>query len=117
MLYRRALEAGRGTFVNVTAATYGGTDKTRAIETKRRQLVERRDKVLQSIHDIEDRLSITERWVPASEEWSATAAMVQRRNYQRALDTLEGLVVARIFELSKMDMPQTGALTTFSIIA
>ncbi|KAF8341085.1 hypothetical protein F5887DRAFT_1062512 [Amanita rubescens] len=30
------------------------------------------------------------------------------RRYQRALDILEGLVVARIFELSKMNMSETG---------
>jgi hypothetical protein len=94
---------------------YPEADKTRTIETKRRQLIERRDKVLQSIHDIEDRLGITERWVPSSDEWVVTAAMVQRRNYRRCLDTLEGLIVARIFELSKMNMPQTGALTAFGI--
>lgn len=112
---RRVLEAGRANFVNTTAAVYPEADKTRTIETKRRQLIERRDKVLQSIHDIEDRLGITERWVPSSDEWVVTAAMVQRRNYRRCLDTLEGLIVARIFELSKMNMPQTGALTAFGI--
>ena len=30
------------------------------------------------------------------------------RKYQRSLDNLEGLVVARIFELTKMNRSQTG---------
>ncbi|EGO04754.1 hypothetical protein SERLA73DRAFT_44436 [Serpula lacrymans var. lacrymans S7.3] len=34
--------------------------------------------------------------------------MVAMRKYQRALDHLEGLIVARIFELSKMNHSQTG---------
>jgi len=34
--------------------------------------------------------------------------MVGRRRYQRCLDSLEGLVVARMFELKKMNMSQTG---------
>lgn len=34
--------------------------------------------------------------------------MIVERDYQRALDALEALVVARIFELSKMNMSQTG---------
>ncbi|KAM6497725.1 hypothetical protein JOM56_005673, partial [Amanita muscaria] len=33
---------------------------------------------------------------------------VRLRNYKKAIDNLEGLVVSRIFELAKMNMPQTG---------
>jgi hypothetical protein len=34
--------------------------------------------------------------------------MVSSRRYQRALDQLQGLVVARMFELSKVNMSGTG---------
>jgi hypothetical protein len=88
------------------------------METKRRQLIERRDKVLATVQDLEIRLGITSggRWDPTSAEWAAAAEKVRMRRYQRALDILEGLVVARIFELSKMNMSETGAsIITFTL--
>lgn len=53
-------------------------------------------------------MNIQNRWVPESEEWKAAAKLVSMRQYQRCLDTLEGLVVARMFELTRMNMSQTG---------
>lgn len=80
------------------------------METKRRQLIEKRDKVLDLIHDIEGKLGIPpeERWVPSSNAWAVAAEKVRLRSYRKCLDKLESLVVARIFELSKANMPQTG---------
>jgi hypothetical protein len=37
-----------------------------------------------------------------------TGGLVTMRKYQRALDHLEGLIVACMFELTKMNMSQTG---------
>jgi hypothetical protein len=51
-----------------------------------------------------------ERWVLGSPEFEEAARMVSMRKYQRCLDDLEGLVVARIFELTKMNRSQTGEL-------
>lgn len=70
--------------------------------------MELRDKLLLAVHDLEGRLDITERWQAGSEEWSATAVMVANRRYQRALDKLHGLVIARLFELTKCNMSGTG---------
>lgn len=53
-------------------------------------------------------MNITSRWEPESVEWKAAADKVVKRRYQRCIDNLEGLVVARMFELSKMNMSQTG---------
>ncbi|KAF7371284.1 hypothetical protein MSAN_00764300 [Mycena sanguinolenta] len=49
-----------------------------------------------------------ERWEPEDAEWVAATIMVVNWRYQRALDELEGLVVARMFELSKAHMSDTG---------
>lgn len=57
---------------------------------------------------MEKRLNISDCWMPGSEEWTAAAEKVSMRQYQRCLDTLEGLVVARMFKLTKMNMLQTG---------
>ncbi len=65
---------------------------------------------MDEVHGLELKLGISpeKRWVPSSEEWAAAAEKVRLRNYRKRLDHLEALVVARIFELSKMNMPQIG---------
>ncbi|KAJ7127599.1 hypothetical protein C8R43DRAFT_1090251 [Mycena crocata] len=82
--------------------------ETRRIETQRRHALELHSKSLAVVQDLEYRLRITPRWVRGSPEWEATEKMVQNRRYQRALDHLEGLVVARMFELTKVNMSGTG---------
>ncbi|KAI6097730.1 hypothetical protein EV401DRAFT_2062145 [Pisolithus croceorrhizus] len=42
-------------------------------------------------------------WKPEDAEWQCTERLVANREYQRALDCLEGLVVAWIFKSSKMN--------------
>jgi len=41
-------------------------------------------------------------------EWQQAAEKVSMQHYQHYIDALEGLVVARMFELTKMNMSQTG---------
>ena len=79
-------------------------DRTRVIETKRRQTFEKRDRCLERVHELERKLLIRSRWTPESPEWAAAAEKVQQRDYRRALDILEALVVSRLFELTKMNM-------------
>ena len=57
---------------------------------------------------MEMEMGIVARWVSDSLEWKAAAEKVSMRWYQRCLDTLEGLIVACMFELTKMNMSQTG---------
>jgi hypothetical protein len=66
---------------------------------------------------LELKLDITQRWEPEGEEWQRTGRLVAMRKYQRALDVLEGLIVARMFELTKMNRSQTGTVTPFCDIA
>ncbi|KAG1719798.1 hypothetical protein EDD22DRAFT_983278 [Suillus occidentalis] len=46
--------------------------------------------------------------VPDTPEWEDAGCLVAKRKYQRALDALEGLVVACIFELTKLNCSGTG---------
>jgi hypothetical protein len=62
---------------------------------------------------LELKLDITQRWEPEGEEWQQTGRLVAMRKYQRTLDVLEGLIVARMFELTKMNRSQTGIVTPF----
>jgi hypothetical protein len=60
------------------------------------------------VQALELKLDITQRWKSEGEEWQRTGRLVAMRKYQRALDVLEGLIVARMFELTKMNRSQTG---------
>jgi hypothetical protein len=91
----------------------GQKDSTRKVETARRHALENREKALQAVHALELKLKITERWQPESAEWQNAGKLVAMRKYQRALDVLEGLIVARMFELTKMNRSQTGKLLSF----
>lgn len=110
---RRELEEGKTRFFNSNPQTIHHRDNTRTIETKRRHLLERRDNALEAVQELEEKLGILEngRWDPSSAEWTAAGEKVRLRKYRRALDILEGLVVARIFELSKMNLSETGMLS------
>lgn len=93
----------------VTPATFGQADtQSRGVETARRHARETHDKDLRAVQQMEMEMGIVVRWVSDSLEWKAAAEKVSMRRYQRCLDTLEGLIVARMFELTKMNMSQTG---------
>lgn len=104
---RNALAVANTVWSNLTPATIGRRDTTQSIETARRHAIESHEKDLRAVQLMEKRLAISDHWMPGSEEWKG-AAEVSMRQYQRCLNTLEGLVVARMFELMKMNMSQTG---------
>lgn len=106
---RATLAVAAATFTNTSP---GAQDFTRTIETKRRHAFERHEKDLAAVHALEVRLGITNRWDLGGPECEEAAKLVSMRKYQRCLDTLEGLVVARIFELTKMNRSQTGESST-----
>lgn len=86
----------------------GAHDFTRTSETKRRHALEKHDKNTDLVHGLEIQLGIVHRWIIGGPECEETAKLVSMCKYQRALDDLKGLVVARIFELTKMNRSQTG---------
>lgn len=91
-----------------TTIAIGQKDPTRVTETARRHAQEKVSKRLEVVQSLELRLEISERWAADSVEWQETARMVVMRKYQRALDHLEGLIVARMFEMTKVNRAQTG---------
>ena len=84
------------------------TQATRQTETARHHALENYEKYLHLVQDLENKLGISRCWVPGDPEWEDAERLVSNRKYQRAIDHLEGLVVARIFELSKMNRAGTG---------
>ncbi|KAG6818274.1 hypothetical protein H0H93_006352 [Arthromyces matolae] len=108
------LEASRKSFEKastwsmLTPETFGARDYTQSRETARRHALENMEKDLTVVQELEKRLKITTRWSSTGDDWARAAEMVAKRRYQRCLDTLEALVVSRMFELSKMNLSQTG---------
>jgi hypothetical protein len=110
-LFRRRLAAAEKAWQVLTpeSITTKARDVTQSQETERRHAQEVATKDLLVVQSLEVRMNIVTRWDPKDDKWKEAAVMVGRRRYQRCLDALEGLVVARMFELTKMNMSQTGA--------
>jgi hypothetical protein len=113
---RRTVEAAANVWSVLTATTVGQRDTTAAKETARRHAIEVNIRRVKAVQTIEIRLNITTRWEPGTTEWEAAALKVKMRRYQRSIDVLEGLIVARMFELTKMNMSQTGMSETLASI-
>ena len=99
------------TFINAAASTVPkptGQKRQYSAETKLRHAAENVARDAEAVQHLELRLDIQVRWTKDSEEWKAAAVLVTKRRYQRCLDVLEGLIVSRMFELTKMNMSQTG---------
>ncbi|KAI6100569.1 hypothetical protein F5141DRAFT_1190316 [Pisolithus sp. B1] len=91
------------------STTYGrDTRVTRRNETLRRHAQENYDKDLLVVQELERKLNVSRCWTPEDKEWQHAGHLVANREYCRALDTLESLVVARLFELTKMNRAGTG---------
>ena len=110
------LNTARDIWQNLTSENPAAPGSGASLETKRRHALENRDRDLLVIQELEVILSIVVRWVPECSEWKAAALMVGKCCYQRCLDDLEGLTVSRMFELTKMNISQTGMHFGFSML-
>lgn len=61
-----------------------------------------------AVADLETKLEIVIPWTPESPEWKGTEELIFHEEYCEALDRLEGLVVSRLFELTKMNQSGIG---------
>ena len=82
-------------------------NNTRTEETKQQHAQEQVQKDLLSVQGPEMKLGIVKRWTP-DEEWKSASMLIVHHWYQHCLDMLEGLIVARMFELAKMKIAGTG---------
>ncbi|KAH7904896.1 hypothetical protein BJ138DRAFT_1138426 [Hygrophoropsis aurantiaca] len=108
--HKAELDDAMDTWDIVSAPTTYSQDvaTTAKREATRRHAIERYDASVKIVQDLEKRLGITHRWTPEDPEWQSAGKLVANRKYQRALDTLEALIVSRLFELSKMNRAGTG---------
>ncbi|KAJ7701088.1 hypothetical protein B0H17DRAFT_1157764 [Mycena rosella] len=74
----------------------------------KRHARENYDKAHNAVQEMEEMLQIETRWTPGGEEWNAAVTLVVTRRYRLCVNKLEELVLKRLFELTKMNMSQTG---------
>ncbi|KAJ7193902.1 hypothetical protein GGX14DRAFT_587219 [Mycena pura] len=101
----KAAELRRDAFVQVEPgdSITDAAKATRQQEAWRRHTFELAEKSLEAVMYLESRMGIATRWVPGTR-----LQLDSKRRYQRALDTLEKLVVSRLSELWKMNLSDTG---------
>jgi hypothetical protein len=61
-----------------------------------------------AVEDLELKSDINKRWTPSDLEWSAAIKKLHLRDFQKACDKLEGLVVSRCMEFTKMHQSEIG---------
>lgn len=93
-------------FRNTYPSNIHQRDDTRSVETSRRHAIEKRDNCLERVHELERKLNVMQRWEPGSREWIAASERVKLHEYRKAIDSLESLIVAWLFELSNMNKSQ-----------
>ncbi|KAJ3899548.1 hypothetical protein F5879DRAFT_1012287 [Lentinula edodes] len=86
----------------------GECDQTSALERAQCHAQENEQKILADVHALESKLDVRVRWTEGSVQWEEAGALVTGVKYRRALDKLEGLLVSRIFELSRLNISGTG---------
>lgn len=87
----------------------GERDRGPALERKCWNEMENERKLIADCQALEWKLEIRKRWEKGSEEWCATEKIVREATYRKALDKLEGLLVARMFEMTRLNVAGTGA--------
>jgi hypothetical protein len=68
---------------------------------------------LVDVQESECKMGVDVHWLSGSQEWADAAYLVSTKRYHLALMKLETFVVQRMFELTKMNMSQTGISFVF----
>ncbi|KAJ7778907.1 hypothetical protein B0H16DRAFT_1837980 [Mycena metata] len=73
-----------------------------------RHAQENYDKAYAEVQESEIKMGVVDRWEDTFPEWAEAAHLVSTKRYRLAVLKLECLVVQRMFELTKMNLSQTG---------
>ncbi|KAJ7664162.1 hypothetical protein B0H17DRAFT_1162819 [Mycena rosella] len=76
--------------------------------TAKRHARDNYDKAHAAVQGMEQVLEIAVQWTPETEAWKTAALLVSTRRYRLCVNKLEELVLKWLFELTKMNMSQTG---------
>ncbi|KAL0058498.1 hypothetical protein AAF712_014815 [Marasmius tenuissimus] len=79
-----------------------------SLQTRSRTALDRYKATLDTLLDFENDNNFFRRWEPLDDEYQQTLTAMRGRNYGRALDKLERLVMQRLLELTKLNMSGVG---------
>ncbi|KAE9387295.1 hypothetical protein BT96DRAFT_948478 [Gymnopus androsaceus JB14] len=85
-----------------------GQDQGPALEKRCWNEMENERKLIADCQVLKWKLEIKDQWVNGSDKWCSVKKMVKEATYQKALDKLEGLLVARMFEMTQLNVAGTG---------
>ena len=85
--------------------------ETARLEADRRNALNNLTVAMREVSDLEAKLGLTVSWTPRDSKYQETLRYLRKREFHRALDRLQGLVVQRLFELSKANMSGTGMVS------
>ncbi|KAJ6493118.1 hypothetical protein C8R45DRAFT_1062043 [Mycena sanguinolenta] len=85
-----------------------GVEDYDSFHVARRHAVERRNRDLELVQDLESKLDISKRWTSDSPEWTLAVKSINDFKYQEVLDQIERIIVERLFEMTKMHRSETG---------
>ncbi|OCH91902.1 hypothetical protein OBBRIDRAFT_727825, partial [Obba rivulosa] len=98
----------------VSAPSYQAVDVrqdiqiTRRLENTRRAAQEQAAAAYQAVGDLEIKLAVAERWTPEHPKYQETLKFMRHRDFHRALEKVQQLVVQRLLEMSKANMTGLG---------
>ncbi|KAE9387644.1 hypothetical protein BT96DRAFT_1004926 [Gymnopus androsaceus JB14] len=85
-----------------------GRDQGPALKKRCWNEMENERKLIADCQVLKWKLEIKDRWVNGSDKWCSVKKMVKEATYRKALDKLEGLLVARMFEMTRLNVAGTG---------
>jgi len=86
----------------------GKRDSGAAYERKHCNEEENERKLIADVQALEACLDICVRWTVGCDEWVEAKKLVKESAYRKALDKLECLLIARMFEMSRINVSGTG---------
>jgi len=81
---------------------------TRRLETARRAATDELTVAMRAVRDLELKLNIEQTWTEADPEYQDAKKYLRHRDFHRALDHVQQLVVQRLFEMSKANIVGMG---------
>ena len=87
--------------------------RTRRIEATRRAAFDELTLAIQAVGDLEIKLEVDQPWTVSHPKYQEALSRIRHREFHRALDKVQQLVMQRLLELSKANMSGMG--TYYSI--
>ena len=82
--------------------------QVKARDAERRAALRKLELAMNVANDLERKLGLVNHWTPEDGEYCEALLYIKNRKFFCAVETLEGLVVARLFELAKANLVGTG---------